>query len=403
MIYTPQNTDEIQSILAQAMDSQRPLYACGTRTKSGMHCQVSAEDSLSMEHYSGIIDYEPEELVLVVRAGTRLDEIDQLLAKHNQMLAFEPANLSKMFASEYGGTIGGIIATNLSGSRRISAGAARDYLLGFDAISGRCDQFKSGSRVMKNVTGYDLSKLMCGSYGRLAILSDITLKVLPKPQTVQTVCLTTDTLAEAQAIVSQAFTSSVEPSGGAILPVADRFTSYIRLEGVAVSVADRLTALKNILDGQGEVSVLEADESTLFWQQITNAEQLASSSGQIWKLSIVPSALPQIIEIISSAHTCSYIADWAGGLVWLNCEISDTAASGAIIRNAISAHGGGHAHLVRGEAGEHIAKFQPQPEQLALLQSRIKTAFDPLHILNPDIMGHEVPDSTARADAGEKE
>lgn len=116
MIYTPQNTDEIQSILAQAMDSQRPLYACGTRTKSGMHCQVSAEDSLSMEHYSGIIDYEPEELVLVVRAGTRLDEIDQLLAKHNQMLAFEPANLSKMFASEHGGTIGGIIATNLSRS-----------------------------------------------------------------------------------------------------------------------------------------------------------------------------------------------------------------------------------------------------------------------------------------------
>ena len=154
------------------------------------------------------------------------------------MLAFEPANLSKMFASEHGGTIGGIIATNLSGSRRISAGAARDYLLGFDAISGRCDQFKSGSRVMKNVTGYDLSKLMCGSYGRLAILSDITLKVLPKPQTVQTVCLTTDTLAEAQASVSQAFTSSVEPSGGAILPVAGERGSHpgTTIKGAGVSL-----------------------------------------------------------------------------------------------------------------------------------------------------------------------
>jgi len=402
MIYTPQHTDEIKSIIAQAMQAQRPLYISGTRTKSGMHCPVSAEDSLSLANYSGIIDYEPEELVLVVRSGTRLDEIDQLLDKHNQMLGFEPANLSRLFSSEHGGTIGGVIATNLSGSRRISAGAARDYLLGFDAVSGRCDKFKSGSRVMKNVTGYDLSKLMCGSYGRLAVLSEITLKVLPRPQTVNTICVRTDTLAQAQGIVSKAFRSSVEPSGGAILPESDRFVSYVRLEGVAVSVADRLGALKDILNQHGQIDVLDAEQSRIFWQQITNAEPVASSAGQVWKLSIVPSALPQIIGDISQSLAINYFADWAGGLVWLNCQTAELADPADIIRTAIASHGGGHAHLVRGEQSSNMPKFQPQPDQLALLQSRIKTAFDPLYILNPDIMGHELADSAPQTGAVER-
>ena len=388
MTYFPRNHDDIKAIIAQAMESERPLCITGTQTKSGLHEPVRAEEHLSLAEMSGIVDYEPEELVLVVRSGTRLDEINALLEQHNQMLAFEPADYSGLLSSDHSGTIGGVIATNISGSRRISAGAARDYLLGFDAISGRCDQFKSGSRVMKNVTGYDLSKLMCGSYGRLAVLSELTLKVLPSPQTVQTICVTTDSLANAQAIVSKAFRSSVEPSGGAILPEAEQFASYVRIEGVAVSVADRVAALKNILEDDGSITLLDADESHRLWQNITNVEQFAPVSGQVWKLSIVPSNLAQIMAELSRQSEMSYFADWAGGLVWLNTHDPE---AGSFIRTIIAGNGGGYAHLVRGDASDAISRFQPQPEQLSNLQARIKTAFDPLHILNRDIMGREQP------------
>ena len=395
MTQCPRNNDEIKAIISDAMASTRPLAITGTQTKSALHEPVFAEEQLSLADMSGIIDYEPEELVLVVRSGTRLDEINALLATHNQMLAFEPADFSALLGAEHSGTIGGVVATNISGSRRISAGAARDYLLGFDAISGRCDQFKSGSRVMKNVTGYDLSKLMCGSYGRLAVLSELTLKVLPRPQTVQTICVRTDSLVDAQAIVSKAFRSSVEPSGGAILPASDQFASYVRIEGVAVSVADRMTALRDILHADGAITILDEAESQTFWQSVTNVEQFAPVSGQIWKLSIVPSRLPQIMAHLSGQIELSYFADWAGGLVWLNTQHLD---AGNIIRNMISDHGGGYAHLVCGKAHSAITRFQPQVEQISQLQSRIKTAFDPLHILNRDIMGHEQLAQTLEAE-----
>ena len=180
--YTPDSCAEIEDIIRDALQEKTPLKITGFGTKSSLGGAVQAEDELSLSAHSGITDYQPEELVLVAKSGTPLLEIEETLAQKGQMLAFEPPHLAQFYRAEHPGSIGGMIACNLSGPRRISAGAARDYLLGFDAISGRAGYFRSGSKVMKNVTGYDLSKLMCGSFGMLAVMSEITLKVLPRPE-----------------------------------------------------------------------------------------------------------------------------------------------------------------------------------------------------------------------------
>ncbi len=180
--HTPDSRAEIEDIIRDALQEKTPLKITGFGTKSSLGGAVQADDELSLSAHSGIIDYQPEELVLVVKSGTPLLEIEETLAQKGQMLAFEPPHLAQFYSAAHPGSIGGMIACNLSGPRRISAGAARDYLLGFDAISGRAGYFRSGSKVMKNVTGYDLSKLMCGSFGMLAVMSEITLKVLPRPE-----------------------------------------------------------------------------------------------------------------------------------------------------------------------------------------------------------------------------
>lgn len=381
----PTHLNQVAEVLQQASQDKQSLYLQGTATKAALHEKVDAANILSMAGYSGVIDYEPEELVLVVKSGTLLEEVQQLLDEKQQMLAFEPPDLSAILGAEHAGTIGGIVATNLSGSRRLSAGAARDYVLGFDAISGRTDYFKSGSRVMKNVTGYDLSKLMCGSYGTLAVLGEITLKVLPKPQTTKTLQLSVDTLADAQSVLALAFKTAIEPSGAALYRDSNGFQACIRIEGVDVSVADRISHLSEVLKGYSSHQTQhDKAYSEDLWRKITNAEMLMGGSGQLWKLSITPNKLADIISAYEATFKCDFIADWAGGLVWMRC---DNTIEGNEIRDVIAQHGGGHGHLIRSADNPKTAVFHPQAEPIAQLQQRIKSAFDPLHLLNSGIMG----------------
>ncbi len=383
----PETLSQIVDIVADALDKNSPLLVEGSGTKSGLGAQVNAQHKLVMSGYQGVIDYQPEELVLVVKSGTRLEDIEELLAENGQMLAFEPPHLGSFYNAGHSGTIGGIVNTNLSGPRRISAGAVRDYVLGFEGVSGRAGAFKSGSKVMKNVTGYDLSKLICGSFGRLAILSDITLKILPRPQTAVSLAITVEGLDHAQKILSLAFASACEPSAGAVTRAKDgMFCAVVRLEGVSVSVQDRLKTLSGLLAQKGQAEILDEEASYVFWKRLRDVEAIHLNAEQVWKLSVTPSFSPTIIKSVEQQFEIDYALDWAGGLVWI---LGAGAELGRTIRTAINQAGGGHATLMR--ANEHIRQtvpvFQPQTDALQALESRIKTAFDPQHILNPHKMG----------------
>jgi glycolate oxidase FAD binding subunit len=394
MTFLPEAHEALEEFMRQAVADKTSLHIAGTGTKEKLGDMVTADASLSLAHLSGIVDYQPEELIMVAKPGTRMDEVTAALAEKKQILAFEPANLSLLYGAEHGGSVGGIIAANLSGPRRISAGAARDYLLGFTAVSGRGTSFTSGSRVMKNVTGYDLSKLICGSMGTLAVMSELTLKVLPRPETSTTLSVKCAALAPAQKALSAAFKSATEPSGGAItharsgaLSLGDEpAAAHVRLEGVAQSVADRTSTLCDVLAEFGKVSVLEQDTSEALWQDIRDIRILDEAAEQVWKLSVTPSHVSEVITAITAQTVIRFFCDWAGGLILLS-----GAGEGLhqIVRSAVEAHGGGHASLLRAPDTMRgaIASFHPQPTPLAGLHDRIRQSFDPLHLLNPGKMG----------------
>lgn len=384
--YTPQSRADIEAIIHDALQNKQPLHIMGYGTKTALGGQVKASDKLCLSDHKGIIDYQPEELVLVARSGTPLLEIESALAEKGQMLAFEPPHLNAFYDAPHPGSIGGIMACNLSGPRRISAGAARDYLLGFDAVSGRAGYFRSGSKVMKNVTGYDLSKLMCGSFGMLAVMSEITLKVLPIPETSTSLSIACEHLADGQSVLSAAFGSASEPSAGAVTKSDKGFKAVIRLEGVGISVQDRLKALSNMLNTRGALQVLEQEESQAFWLGMRDITFLSSNAEQIWKLSVTPNQAPHILAQLEQQAEIDYVLDWAGGLIWL---AGSGPHLGQQIRSAIDDLGGGHATLMRApdNVRETLPIFQPLPNALSQLQKRIKAAFDPENILNPQKLG----------------
>ena len=384
-VWKPETSEQVTDIVVSALAERRKLSVSGHGTKAGLGHPVDAQESLSLKNLNGLVDYQPEELVLVVKAGTPLNEIEKILSEKNQMLAFEPPHLERFYGTEGTGTIGGLIATNLSGPRRISAGAARDFLLGFAAVSGRGDVFKSGSRVMKNVTGYDLSKLMCGSFGTLAVMTEITLKVLPCPETSSSLSLLFDTLYSAQLALANAFCSDTEPSGGAISRTDDGWQAVIRLEGIDVSVRDRVTSLKSTLQSARTLQVLDKQASEAFWRDWRDISMISEDSEQVYRLSVTPSYAPKIASSILKAYDLELGFDWMGGLIWVGGKGADL---GHTVRETIQEFGG-HATLMRGteQHRRDIDVFQPQAAPLAELARRIKTAFDPENILNSGKMG----------------
>ena len=324
-ILSPTSLEEVRDIIQNCLSDETSLSLRGAGTKSSLGNPVIADAQMQLSGMSGIITYEPEELILVARAGTELTEIEALLEAHNQMLSFEPFHPEVLYGGTSSGTIGGMVGAGLSGPS-IASGGVRDYLLGFNAVSGRGDIFQSGSRVMKNVTGYDLSKLMAGSFGTLAIMDEITIKVLPAPETSVSLVVSCSDLASAQAACSQAFASAHEPTAACILPRdiatnvnlgGDAFAAIIRLEGVEVSVANRLTELQNLLGPIGELHSLSQELSVNLWRQVRDAAFFNETHEQIWKLSVALTACVGIVNKIKTSIDASYFMDWAGGLIWL--------------------------------------------------------------------------------------
>ncbi len=337
----------------------------------------SRGDILSMAGLSGISLYEPGALTMVAKAGTPVAEIEAALAGENQRLAFEPMDHRDLLQTSGTPTIGGIMAANVSGPRRISVGAARDFLLGVRFVDGRGTVVKNGGRVMKNVTGYDLVKLMAGSYGTLGALSEVSLKVLPRPETQATLLLHGLDDAQAVAALARSLGSPFEVTGAAHDP--DQKKTMLRIEGFETSVKYRLDRLRQILAATGaEMENVTAEASEEMWRSVRDMTAFQGREGDVWRVSCKPSDGP---AIAARAGAMAWCYDWAGGLIWLLC------AEGHDLRQRIGAFDG-HATLLRADADTkaRLGMFHPEPAGVARLTAGLRAQFDPRGIFNTDLI-----------------
>ncbi|MEA2951246.1 MAG: glycolate oxidase binding subunit [Alphaproteobacteria bacterium] len=392
----PRDAKEVEDALRWALDGDKSLEVVGRGSKRAMGRPSQTELTLDLSSLTGVTLYEPEELVLSARAGTPIAEIEALVASKGQQLAFEPMDYGPVLGGVLGqGTIGGVLAANLSGPRRIKAGAARDHFLGFHAVSGRGEAFKSGGRVVKNVTGYDLCKLLAGSWGTLAAMTDVTIKTLPKAETEETLLVLGLTDAAAIKAMTAAMGSPCEVSGAAHLPAtaALRVAGHIhrmaitafRLEGVAPSVTHRKLELESLMRAFGELDLMAEDESQAFWRSVRDVLPFAATGNverPLWRISTAPSKGAEVASAIAAQAGAQAFYDWGGGLVWI--ELLPAPDAGAAIVRQVVAAAGGHATLVRAPPAVRAAVpvFSPQEPALAALSKRVKESFDPKGILN---------------------
>ncbi|OCP16817.1 MULTISPECIES: glycolate oxidase subunit GlcE [unclassified Ensifer] len=395
--FEPASEEGIATVVRAMATERASLAVIGGGTRSGLGNPVRADRVLSTRRLSGIVSYNPAEMTVSALAGTPLAEIEAALSENRQMLSFEPMDHRPIFATSGEPTIGGVFAANVSGPRRIVAGAARDSLLGVRFVNGRGDAIKAGGRVMKNVTGLDLVKLLAGSHGTLGILTEVTFRVLPKPPASETVVVSGLNDAEAAAVMAEAMAQTVEVSGAAHLAesVRGRFVggglpdgaaTVLRLEGLQASVSIRAEKLATALERFGAVSRLDAAQTATLWSEIRDVRPYADGTDRpLWRVSVAPSAGHQLVAALRLQTGVDAFYDWQGGLVWLRME-SDPEA--ALVRRYIKALGGGHATLVRASDGLRatIPSFEPQPAPAALLSERVREKFDPQRIFNPGRM-----------------
>lgn len=372
-------TPDTEEALAEAIISaQGPLAIRGGGTRG---VKIEGEP-LALTALSGITLYEPGALTIVAKAGTPLSEIDAALTAENQRLAFEPMDHRALMGTMGEPTIGGVIAANISGPRRIQGGAARDYALGVRFVDGAGNIVKNGGRVMKNVTGYDLVKLMCGAYGTLGVLSEVALKVLPKPETQATLLLRGMDDAQAVRAMSTAMGSPFEVSGAAHCAkiMEGGPVSVLRVEGFETSVAYRLERLKDLLAPMC-TDVTTADEAMTdwVWQSVRDAELWRDVPEDIWRVSCKPSDAP---GLMARSGAVGWYFDWAGGLIWTRMP------PGGDLRANLGAFDG-HATLIRAsdETRARVAVFHPEKPGLARITAALKSRFDPRGILNAGLMG----------------
>ncbi|WP_120498774.1 FAD-binding protein [Kiloniella sp. EL199] len=389
----PENAGQLEEAVKWGLSQEESMEIIGSGSKQKLGRAVCADHLLDVSALTGITLYEPEELVLSARAGTSLIEIQEELAKNNQYMAFEPMDYGALLkGTPDAGTLGGMVACNLSGPRRLKAGAARDHFLGFSGVSGRGETFKSGGRVVKNVTGYDLMKLMAGSYGTLAVMSDITIKVLPAPLEEKSYVLYGLSDEQANRAMSVALNSSREVSSAAHIPqiissklsleAEERAMTLLRLEGHGPSITYRTDKLTSLLTGFGKGSLIADPESRSLWQKLRDAEVLLKSEERsIWRISLPPAQGSAFIDSLKFNEQAEYYYDWAGGLIWLSLTGDHNAS---LLRGRLKS-AGGHATLVRSATGIEDAESPQQPLEPGeyALMKRIKDNFDPKAILNP--------------------
>jgi glycolate oxidase FAD binding subunit len=402
----PETPEQVADVVQTAIVEGRPLELTGAGSKRAFGRPCEADGRLDLSALAGVVLYEPEELVLTAKPGTPLAEIESVLAERRQYLAFEPGDLGALLdsggrsRSNVRGTLGGAVACNLAGPRRIKAGAARDHVLGFHAVSGRGERFKAGGRVVKNVTGFDLSKLIAGSFGTLAALTELTVRALPAPEETRTVVVLGLDDTKGVRAMTTALSSAFEVSGAAHLPAeiaarssvgaivsAGAAATLLRLEGTAPSVSFRAAELGRLLQALGPLMALDMPESIAAWREVRDvAYFVAHPDRQIWRLSVPPAAGAKVVEQILDRLVGHAFYDWGGGLIWLALAASADVGE-PVVRGAVRLSRG-HATLIRAaaEVRARVSVFQPQPPALAALTQRVKQGFDPGRVLNPGRM-----------------
>ncbi len=386
--------------MREAADSGAAVEIIGHGTKRGLGRPVDANFTLEVSALSGIVKYEPEELVITARAATPVAEIEAALAEKRQMLGFSPADWGPLLREAPGrATLAGIVGANACGARRVKAGAVRDHVIGCRFVNGQGEAIKAGGPVIKNVTGFDIPKLMCGAFGTLGVLTELTLRVTPAPPRVAAVALRADAK-DGLRILREALRLPLDPTGLCYIPdvfpsaqgIVDRGAAavsggaaLIRVEGAQAPLQDKLARLRAHFTSY-EAIVLDDDATRILFRDIDNCGLLAESQSAIWRLCVAPSEAQSALEAAKPDH---WYADWAGGLLWLG--LPATTGIAARLR-AITSRAGGHATLMRGsaEARGKLDVFEPEAPARAGLTLSVKNAFDPKRVFNPGRMYKDV-------------
>lgn len=399
-VMRPGDETELSRLIGEAREARMPIEIRGHGTKRDIGRPVQAAAAIETSGFGGVTLYEPTELVMTARSGTAVSAIEERLAGRRQMLAFEPLDLGPLNGRPAGqATVGAVFASNTSGSRRITAGAARDHLLGLKAVNGRGEVFKSGGRVLKNVTGYDLVRGLAGSWGTLAVVTEVTFKVLPAPDETRTLLLEGLHDDIATEVMCAALGTPWEVSGTLHLQAAltprlrlrrlaqsGRSVTALRLENFAGSVAYRAHRLKEHLRQYGEIAELDDAGSQAFWGEVRELSFLQGSKDPVWRISITPAKAPKVVAALLAYMPAKIAYDWSGGLIW--AEVPQSLDAGATDMRRLMAVHGGHATLMRAEASVRAAVdvFQPLDPVAQRLTRGLKATFDPAGILNPGRM-----------------
>ena len=397
-IFKPKSKEEISQIIKECYKKNIPLEVSCCKSKKNIGRNFQAEKTLDLSEYSGIIEYKPEELYIKVKAGTSLKEIKIELDKHNQQLAFEPVDFGPLFYGKSNeGSIGGVIACNFAGPRRFKVGSARDHILGFQGVNGKGEIIKSGGTVVKNVTGYDLSKILSGSFGTLTVLTEISIKVLPKPSSNKTLIIDNPHLKKALEFLNLSLSSSCDPSGGVFYPeyFKNHFTfndlttegpiTAIRIEGPNQSVDYRIKKLSEELKlGNNEFVILETEQSNIFWEKTKCLQVFSELKNNLIRIVIPPSESFEVINKIK-IYDIKYFIDWGGNLIWVqldNISLKILREIKEIVSNAK-----GYLTVIKIEENlkASVDIFTIDPIKYRITE-KIKKSFDPKRILNPGKM-----------------
>jgi glycolate oxidase FAD binding subunit len=401
---------DVEQVVRSALASEQPLEIIGHGSKRLIGQPMATNALLDLSALNAVTAYEPNELIITVQAGAPLADVVSLIDSRNQHFAFEPINTARLLGTADIGTIGGMIGAGLAGPRRIKAGGARDHLLGAHAVSGFGDSFKAGGKVVKNVTGYDLCKLLAGSWGTLAVMTEVTLKVMPRPESECTLLLRgLDDLAANRAMTA-ALGSPFDVSGAAHLPNAalriaadglgdlgspQQALTLLRLEGIAASVAHRAAALGAALAPFGTAEMLEDAVSAAVWAAVRDVHPFEAGgtlgSWPVWRILCPPVSGGALGERLARDTGGTVVYDWGGGLIWAALP-PDPEAHAALVRGHVDA-AGGHATLLRApeQVRRQVDVFHPQQSGLAALGERVRLSFDPRNILNRGRLTRESP------------
>ncbi len=396
--FKPKSLDEISSIIKECYKKSIPLEISGLQSKKNIGRNFQAEKTLDLSNYSGIIDYKPEELYIKVKSGTPIKDIKRELDKNNQQLAFEPNDFGPLFnGKSKEGSIGGVISCNFAGPRRFKVGSARDHVLGFQGVNGKGEIIKSGGTVVKNVTGYDLSKLLSGSFGTLAVLTEVSIKVLPKPASNKTLVIDNPHLIKALEYLNLSLSSSSDPSGGVFYP--EYFRNYftfndltsggpitaIRVEGPSESIMHRINKLCEELKIQkNEMVILEPEQSNIFWEKTRSLEVFSDLKNNLLRVVVPASETFDVINKLKP-YEIKYFIDWGGSLIWLQVD-SINSQSLRQIKDIVN-KSLGYVTVIKIEENlkAFIDIFTIDPIKYKITE-KIKKSFDPKRILNPGKM-----------------